>query len=438
MSIKIMEKVKIAGLVTLVVTVLLTVIIALTCVGKNNDQNWQILQFPNGTVKIIVDPGWYMKWFGNVWTYPKSIQKYFSLAKDEGGSKDESIRGTFNDGGTAHFSTMVRFQTPVALENKRKAHQDFSGSDEIMIQSVKAHLVNCIKNTAPLMSATEHQSARKAEFTELVHRQLSDGLYDMRRVEKELKDRTDEKGQAITVLGTEIVKDEKGMPIIASESPLKQYGLTVQQFSITGTEYDPQILAQFIAKKESYLLAEKSKAQREQEVQERLMIEEKGRKEIVEIEIAANKEKTAATIAGEKERDVAELAAELKVMVAVQEMAEQEALKKKAVIEATREQEVSVIRLEAAKLEAQATIELAQATAKKIELAGMITEREQILATIAKDERIGVAEAYSKVNVPQYIITGGEGGGADPIRLFGIKMLQDISGKSVAVPEPVK
>ena len=82
-------------------------------VGKNDDQNYQVLQTPTGKVSIIDSPGWYGKWFATIWTYPRSVQKYFSASAEEGGAKDESIRVTFNDGGTAQVSTMIRFQTPV-------------------------------------------------------------------------------------------------------------------------------------------------------------------------------------------------------------------------------------------------------------------------------------------------------------------------------------
>jgi len=387
------------------VALLLTVLLVFTQgLGKNDDQNWQIKQSVTGKVTVIDHPGWYMKLFATVWTYPRSEQRYFSQSPEEGGDKDESIRGTFNDGGTAQFSTMIRFQTPIDEKLRRKAHQDFSGNKENMVQAVRAHLVNCIKNTAPLMSASEHQSARKAEFTQLVHAQLENGLYEMVQEERQLKDQTDEKGDPITVLATRIVRDENGKPKISTKSPLQEYGISILQFSITGTEYDPQILAQFSAKKQSFLNAEKSKAEREEQMQERLMIEEKGKKEIVQIEIEANKKKKEATIA-----------AELKVAVAEQAALEELQAKKKAETEAAKKLEVAKLNKLAAAEQAEAVRILAAAEEERIRKAGAFTEKDKGLAELAVKRDAMVAEALSKIPVPQTVINsgGGEGGGTD-------------------------
>jgi hypothetical protein len=394
----ILSKLKVGGLIIGIVLVITVMIVLTQGLGKNDDQNYQIKQSITGKVEIIDRPGWYVKMFATVWTYPRAVQKYFSKSTDEGGTKDESIRGTFNDSGTADFSTMIRYQTPITEERRRKAHRDFSGNVDNMTHSVRAHLINCIKNTAPLMSASEHQSARKAEFTQLIHSQLENGLYEMKKVEKVLKDRFDEKGNPITVYATEIVPDEKGMPKISSPSPLDEYGLKILQFSITGTQYDDQILAQFAAKKESYLLAEKSKAQREQEVQERLMIEEKGKKEIVEIEIEANKVKKKATIEAEQKVAVAEQAA-LQALQA----------KKKAETEAAQLVEVAKLKLEAANLDAQAVTVLAEAEETRIQKAGAFTEKDKGLAEIAAKRDAMVAAELSKIPVPGVVIGGGNG-----------------------------
>lgn len=416
------------GLVAGVALIILVLAVLVFGLGRNDDQNWQVKQSIMGNVTIIDQPGWYLKLGASVWTWPRSQQKFFSSSEEEGGAKDRSVRVTFNDGGQAQVSFFCKIQTPTLHDQRRKAHRDFSGRPDNMMEAVRSYLINCAKATAPLMSASEHQSARKAEFTQLVHEQLTDGLYEMRKIEKELKDRTDERGQPITVFATEIVRDENNNPVIAQASPLEQYGIQILQFSVTATEYDPETLAQFKAKKESYLAAEKSKAQREQEVQQRLMVVEKFLREKAEVEGQANKEKAQATIAAQQEKEVAELQAAKKVAVAEQERLQAEKIKQKALIDEQRELEVAELRLQAAKKQAQAKIVLAEARQKEINLAGMITEKDKLLATIKKEMEVGVAEALSKVNVPSMIIVGGEDGGVgtDPIKLFGVKMLQDI------------
>ena len=408
-------------------------------VGFNDDQNWQIKQSLNGKVTVIDQPGWYLKLFATVWTYPRSVQRYFSRDIDgnEGPMKDESIKVTFNDGGLAQFSVMIRYRTPSSEEVRRLAHREFSGSVDNMNHAVRSWLLNCCKTTAPIMSASEHQSARKAEFVQIVYDQLMNGLYGTRKIEKALKDQYDQGGKPITVYATEIICDDNGKPVIAQVSPLTQYGIEVTQFSITETEYDPATQKQFAAKKESFLAAEQSKAKREQEVQERLMIIEKGLREKAEVESIANKEKAAAVIQGQKEKEVAELEAQKKVGIEIQAKLEAETKAEKALsvakitkqeaeTKANMELEVAKIRADAAMKEAEAIKTLAQAEQEKIQIAGAITEKEQVLAQIAAERDVRIAEKLANIKVPEFIINGGgDGKGTDlTTQLMNLKLLE--------------
>ncbi len=255
--------------------------------GRNNVSDWQIKQSVSGDIEVVNDPGYYLKMFASVWTYPRAYQAEYGSGDSDSG--DQTVRVTFNDGGTAQISSMMRFATPKTKDQQLEAHRDF-GSIENMASSCRAHLVNCLKASAPLMSSSEHQSARKAEFTQVVDDMLRKGIYQMRQVEVRLKDQEDEAGRPITVLATEIVRDaDTGLPLIAQVSPLEHYGFEVLQYSITATNYDAVTLKKFAAKKESYLRAEQSKADREAEVQERLMVIEKGLRELAQVEAEANK-----------------------------------------------------------------------------------------------------------------------------------------------------
>jgi len=415
---KTLEKLKVGGLVALFVAVVTVCMLMMYGLGKNDDQNYQIMQSVTGNVTVIDQPGWYIKAFATVWTMPRSVQEYFSSSTKEGGTEDESIRVTFNDGGTAQVSTMIRYQTPTTKELRRKAHRDFSGNVDNITNAIRSHMINCIKASGPLMSASEHQSARKAEFTQLVDSQLRDGLYQMRKVEKELKDRTDENGKPITVFATEIVTDENGKPIIAQISPLKEYGIVVLQFSVTGTDYDQMTRQQFESKKKAFLAAEQSKAEREQEVQQRLMIVEKGLREKAEIEAKANVEKAEAVIAAEKEKEVAETEAAKKVVVAELE-------KKEAETRAQKELEVSKLMRQAAEEEAARVVALAEAEETRIQKAGALTEEKKILAEIKAQRDVDVAEKLSGIKVPQWVIAGGgEGGSGVTGNLFNLVLMK--------------
>jgi MarR-like DNA-binding transcriptional regulator SgrR of sgrS sRNA len=208
------------------------------------------------------------------------------------------------------------------------------------------------------------------------------------------------------VLATEIVRDAQGKPIIVQDSPLNRYGIKIIQFSVTETEYDQQTLQQFAAKKQSYLAAEQAKAQRQEEQQQRLMIIEKGLRQVAETEAASNLIKKKATVEADKEREVAIINKAKAVTQAQQkvEVAEQERQ------EAETRKAIAAIKAETADLEKKATVLAAEARAKQIEIGGGLSERDKVLAQIKADRDAKVAAALSTVKTPTVVIVGGKDG----------------------------
>ena len=423
----------IAGIVALIV------IIAIFAggVGKNDAQNWQIVQTVGGKITVRDRAGWYPKWFATVWTYPRYVDKTWNDILDEGEKAKEATRTTFNDGGTAQISTYVRYMTPVTDEQRIEFHRQFAGNIANATVSVKSHQINCVKATGPLMSASENQSARKAEFTQLIWNQLTDGLYAMKRVEKEVIVEEDPiimgaitgtvvpsviktpKPKVEFKITTELVLDSKGIPTIAKSSPLVSYGIKVLQFSVTGIEYDPDTLKQFATKKLAYLAAEQSKADREMEKQERLNVIEKGLREVATAQATGNVAKETAVVAAQLKAEVAEQAKTEALTIA--SMA-----KEVSAIEMAQAQ----IKLDTARLDAEAVIVLAKAEQEKINLAGALTELEQAMIDAQVQMADAVSSNLAKVNVPM-ITMGGSGGGANgtagglDMNLVNLKMMVD-------------
>lgn len=361
-------------------------------IGNNADQEWLVVQYPWGDVQVIDRAGWYFK-MGSYWCYPRNWQVEYD--------KDFSFKVVFNDGGSATMNAMVRFSSPLTLEGKRKFHQLFGGNEEAVEAAVWAHLSDAMKSSGPVMSASEHQSARRGEFTSLVQDQLQKGLFEMRRVSKTLQDQFDDKGKPITVYATEVVfAGDSNSQKIVRPSPLTDFGIIITQFSITDVVYDDQTQRQFAQKKEAFLAAEGSKAQREKEVQERLMVEERGRREKAETESLALREKAQAVIHAQKIKEVEEMNAARKLAVA-------QLTKQEAETVAMQELEVARLAKERAKEEAESQMILASAKQKSLQMAGAISERDRVLAEIEMEKAVGVAEKLSKIAVPQFIINGG-------------------------------
>lgn len=386
--------------------------------GKNDASNWQIIQSVTGNVTVRDRAGWYLKKFASTWTYPRAVAKEFKrsgqgeMQSAADRSADQSIGVTFNDGGVAYMGMTIRFATPKTTDQRNRLHAEFGGNIDNVTAAVKSHLVNCAKATAPLMSSSEHMSARKAEFTQLVHQQLVNGLFRMRRVEKSFKDATDRTGDNITIFSTEIVLGDDGMPTYAQASPLQQYDLEVLQFSIEDTIYDDKTLEKFAAKKDSLLRAEQAKADREQEVQQRLMIVERGLRERAEVEAIANKERAQAVINAEREKEVAELNAARGVAVAKQTKLEAETKASQIVEVARLDLEEAKLKTLAADERAKAIILMAAAEEERIARGGAITEQEKTLASIRARRDVEVARELAKIGVPRTILVGGSNGGS--------------------------
>ena len=375
-------------------------------VGNNTDQDWLVIQYPWGEVKVIDTAGWYFKVGNSYWSYPRNWQVEYD--------KEWSFKVVFNDGGSSTMNAMVRFASPSTVDAKRRFHQLFGGNESAVENAVWAHLSDAMKSSGPIMSASEHQSSRRGEFTALVQDQLQKGLFEMKRISKTLQDQFDEKGKPITVYATEVVFDENGYDQrIARPSPLTDFGIVITQFSITDVTYDDQTQRQFAQKKEAFLSAEGSKAQREKEVQERLMVEERGRREKAESESIALRRKAEEVINAQREKEVAELKAQREKVVAElmaqQKLAVATLTKQEAETKALQELECAKLDRQKAEEEAQAQIILASARQKSLELGGAISEKERILAEIERDRWIGVADRLSQIHVPQFIINSGDG-----------------------------
>jgi regulator of protease activity HflC (stomatin/prohibitin superfamily) len=410
---------KVAAAVATAVFVCILALVINSSFSVNDAANWQIHQSVFGKVTVIDRAGVYFNGWGTVYTYPRYVEYYYTERPDRGSPTDESIRTTFNDGGTAQVSSFAKIRTPIETDFRLTFHQVFRGDLLSIRDAVEAHLANCIKATGPTMSSTEHQTARKAEFTQLCEGMLADGLYAMRRevstVAPPVVLQTEKPDGHAGVaqepekrVSTEIVYDETtGKPVIATESPLKRYGMAIEQFSILETNYDGKTLEQFAERKEVLLLTEKSKAEQAKFVQEKLRQKAEGEVTVEKIRQEGEKEKMQATVAAEKEAEVAEITKKQRVTEASQkvEVAEQ------AKLEAETLREIAEIKAKTAELEKQAQISEAEGKQKLLEIGGALSEEKLKLAELRKERDEAVAKALSGVKTPSVILNGSGGSG---------------------------
>jgi hypothetical protein len=426
-----------------------------TLFAKNQADHWQVLQYPNGKVEIRNRPGWYPTFFARITTYPRMISVYGTKEARPESPGDESVKAWFNDGGTAAISWVVRVTTPCPTEaeesnpelmekmvqKQREFHRQFTGNIANAKNAVRSAVRNVIQQTGPIMSSTENQSARKGEFWLEVHSQLKDGMFAMKPVviktntgvstmlqamkkgnepsgvdspKSSVAGRKEASRAAVgsvleehsitaseTVMAAEIVRDPKtGRALIASPSPLEQYGMDVLQFSILDTDYDAETVKKFGAKKQLYLQAEQSKAATIQNVQERFKRVAQGEREIAEEQWTAEKDRAEKRIQAEttqeKELTIKEtlrVEAETKALVAEVKKKLQETLQK-----------IADIKAQVAENDKLAAEIAAKAREQQIEIAGAISDRDKGLGEIQVQETEAVTLALRNLKVPDTVI----------------------------------
>jgi len=377
----------------------------------NNEEHYQIVEFPDGEISVIDTTGFHFQGFGQVFTYPRYVDTFLSksgdpMNKQQSRNVDTSVRVTFNDGGWGFMSNHLKFQMPVTREKRIELHRHFGEGGETAIrEAIGHHLINCLKNTGPLMSGSEHQSQRKAEFYQVVSDQLSKGLYSMERVKQKI-----ERGEKVEGFGddqdvqyiTRIKRDAEGQPVLSAISPLTEYGITVVQYNQTDTIYDPDTESQINAKRNSYQLAEEAKAGVEKEHQKLQEVIEKGRLAVANVEAEQQKIKKGILVSAQKDFDVKEINQQEQVTIAEQAVAVAgEKLK-----QVTTELEISKIAVKIAEADAKALISLSEATRAKLDQGGALSEREKMMAEMRMQRNTAIAKSIADIPSPRTVILG--------------------------------
>ena len=388
--------------------VIVGLVLAKGFVGKNDVQNFQIIQSISGNIEIRTVGGYYTKFFPKVWTYPKVVNVFFSADKREGSPTDESISVRFKNKGTGQFSTRVTYRLFGPKEAVMKMHENCGGNIEIADGIVLSKLKEIARVAASQMTSSQAIEEQE-KFIAQIRKQFVDN------------------------------------------TSLKAMGIAVSKVELTDLNFDSDTLALFKAQLKAILLGKQAESK---EIQYKMELKEtkaKYEKQIAEESGKAEMEKMKAVTDAQREKELAEIAAEKKVSVA--EFEKKEALirqqklvelaeltKKEALVKAKQKEEVAQIELVQAKLDAQTKIALAEARQKEIQLSGAITEKERVLAEIMAKKQVSIAQAYGSAiagaTFPKTVIVGGgkDSGDAGLTGLYKMWLMSMIDQKKALAP----
>jgi len=136
-------------------------------------------------------------------------------------------------------------------------------------------------------------------------------------------------------------------------------------------------------------------------------------RELAEVEGEANKKKAEQVIDAEREYEVALQLKQKADTEASMRLSVAELEKKTAETQATQRLAVAKLDREAASEEAESIRVLAAAQEEKISKAGAITEEVQVLAEIAAQRDVQIAQYLSQIRTPSTVIVGGGNGNGE-------------------------
>lgn len=380
---------------------------------------YHIIQSPfSGNVNAVMKPGPYNQAFCTVTVWPVG-ESYEFTASDKDGKVDDSIAVTFNDGATAQLSGTIRIDLPRTDQEAVDlvVKHGFRSFDQLESKLILRSLRNALNMTANLMSSRDSYSERRADFLRLAKDQIENGVYVTK--DEAIK-------EADPVTGQEVTKIKK-VPVLVDgkpqrePSPFTQFGLRAYGLEIKDWHYQDSVVAQMRAQQEATMAVQTAKAKSLQAEQEAKTIKAQGEAQVMKVRyeaeqvkekevVDAQRQAAVATIGAQREVDVSKLGAE------------------QARVKGEQMKTVAQLEFDAAKLQAQRTLELAQAEAKSRELIlaadGALDKKLEAYKSI----NAAWADAYARQNVPGVMMGSGTRESAVGFMdILGAKAAKDLS-----------
>ncbi len=312
----------------------------------------------------------------------------------------------FLDQVDAHAEATVRFAIPSDQDSFLKLAHEYRSPENLLRTALMPAFKETLQANASLMTAEEYFSGGRTEFISEFEKQMSSGIYLVKRREVQIKSSKPTRGSANAALGTdqeqygedsktafvvEKVLTEEGTPR-RKQQRFSDYGITVVSALVTDMRPNQKFVERMQLKQKASADRAIAREQRVQEEEQRLLAIARGEREVAERQAKAKVEQIQKTTEAETDKQLAITAAE--------KLKEQAAIAK----------ETAEINFEKAKIEAETKRTLAEAEAyqKKV-----ILEADNALAQ-KLDAEIQIqhlwAEAFAKRKVPSTVFGSGQGG----------------------------
>ncbi len=269
-----------------------------------------VIQYPTGTLKVVIAPGPTFQLGGSATHYPKSFQYWFNkIINSSGDTIDSSIKMRFNDGGHGNLLGSVRIDMPLDEPSILLLHTKFGSIEAIQSALIGTVIQKSVYMTGPMMSSKESYAEKRNDLISLVEDQAINGVYKTQPINVRIKDPIDTT-QTKMVASVEIVKDKNGVPLRQEKSPMIQFNIHLYNLSINGLDYDGVVEKQIQTQQQAAMSIQTAMANAKRAEQDAYTAEQQGKANAAKAKWEQETIKAAATTEAEKIRDVARLTAD--------------------------------------------------------------------------------------------------------------------------------
>ncbi len=255
-----------------------------------------------GDASVIFKPGFYIDGFSKTVTYNDIMTLAFSKESTNSSMDVPPIQVRFNDGSVADATGVIKFVLPKDEASMIKLHNDYRSPENLAATALKQFGVECLKNSAQLMSSEMHYLGGRSTMSQYFQDQLESGVYILKTSEQVIRDTIQNENTRNYV--TEILKDKNNNPI-RKKSVLIMYGISISDASISDVDYEPRIDEKLAQKIDATTKTSVSKQKLILAQQDALTAEATGKKTLVDIEYQEKQNQTKQVIQAQTQVELA-------------------------------------------------------------------------------------------------------------------------------------
>jgi regulator of protease activity HflC (stomatin/prohibitin superfamily) len=152
----------------------------------------------------------------------------------------------------------MSWEMPLKTDQVIRLHKEYGSFHAIDQQLIRPMLEKVIFSAGATMSSIESSSERRPEIPQAIDDQLENGPYLTKVAIASVKDTMT--GQDKIVKTVQIATDEKGKPIRASQSTIKEYGISLSPVTINDIVYETSVQLQIAERQKSTQAVQLSQA----------------------------------------------------------------------------------------------------------------------------------------------------------------------------------